>query len=70
MPVARWVESLLWFAITREHTLTELAMAWLASRSLVTSVIAGVTSTEQVHLNAQAVNWQISQHDLAEVDAL
>jgi aryl-alcohol dehydrogenase-like predicted oxidoreductase len=66
----RIVESLLRFATARGHTLTELAMAWLASRPMVATVIAGATSPEQVRINAQAVNWQIPQHDLAELDAV
>ncbi|MEX2549478.1 MAG: aldo/keto reductase [Nitriliruptoraceae bacterium] len=59
-------------ALAREagHTLLELAMSWLASRSPVASVIAGATRPEQVHANAAAAGWRIDTGTLAEVDRI
>lgn len=63
-------EALKAFAASRGHTLLELAFSWLLSRPPVASVIAGATSPEQVRANAAAVNWSVSQEDLAEIDRL
>ncbi len=53
----------------RGHTLLELAMSWLACQPFVSSVIAGATSPEQVEANVQSVEWQMTDDDLAEIDA-
>jgi aryl-alcohol dehydrogenase-like predicted oxidoreductase len=53
------------FAVTRGHTLLELAMSWLASHPPVASVIAGATSPDQVRANAAAVGWRLTPDDLA-----
>jgi len=66
----RITETLKAFAASRNHTLLELAMSWLASRPQVASVIAGATSPEQVRANAAALNWSLTQEDLAEIDRL
>jgi aryl-alcohol dehydrogenase-like predicted oxidoreductase len=64
------VEQLIAFAESRGHTLLELAMSWLASRPAVATVIAGATSAAQVKANAQAVHWQLSDSDIAEIDSI
>jgi aryl-alcohol dehydrogenase-like predicted oxidoreductase len=66
----RVVEALSDFAAKRGHTLLELAMSWLASRPDVPSIIAGATRPEQVEQNIAAVNWNLSDTDLAEIDRL
>jgi aryl-alcohol dehydrogenase-like predicted oxidoreductase len=66
----RIVEALSDFAAKRGHTLLELAMSWLASRPYVPSIIAGATRPEQVEQNIAAVNWVLSDADLAEIDRL
>jgi aryl-alcohol dehydrogenase-like predicted oxidoreductase len=58
------------WARERGHTVGELAIAWLASRPAVSTVITGVTKPEQVAANARAVDWQLSPEDVAEVDRL
>ncbi len=63
------VESLIKFAESRGHTILELAFAWLLSKPVVASVIAGAMSPEQVHANA-AATWQMTSQDLAEINAL
>ena len=64
------VDALGKFAVQRGHTLLELAMSWLASRSPVSSIIAGATRAEQVERNVAAVGWALSAEDLAEIDRL
>jgi aryl-alcohol dehydrogenase-like predicted oxidoreductase len=64
------VERLEAFAIARGHTLLELAMSWLAGLPHMASVIAGATKPEQVHANAAAIGWALTDDDRAEVDDL
>jgi aryl-alcohol dehydrogenase-like predicted oxidoreductase len=58
------------WARERGHTVGELAIAWLASRPAVSTIISGVTRPEQVIANARAVEWQLSPEDIAEIDRL
>jgi aryl-alcohol dehydrogenase-like predicted oxidoreductase len=64
------VESLIEFAETRNHTILELAFAWLLSHKPVASVIAGASKPEQVRANTKAANWQLTSDDLARIDAI
>ena len=64
------VESLIKFAETRNHTILELAFAWLLSHKPVASVIAGASKPEQVRANTKAANWQLTSDDLARIDAI
>lgn len=64
------LEALVAFASERGHSVLELAMGWLASREAVTSVIAGATRPDQVKANVAAIEWKLSDEDLAEVDRL
>jgi aryl-alcohol dehydrogenase-like predicted oxidoreductase len=50
------------------HTLTELALSWLAAQPEVSSVIAGATSPAQVAENVKAMQWKLSAGDLQAVD--
>jgi aryl-alcohol dehydrogenase-like predicted oxidoreductase len=52
------------------HTTLELAMAWLAAQPTVGSVIAGVTSPEQVEANVSAAEWKMTPAEVAEVSAI
>ena len=58
------------FAADRGHELLELAFAWLAARPAVASVIAGATRPDQVVTNTRAVDWKLSDDDLAVIDEL
>ncbi len=58
------------FAQGRGRTMLELALGWLASRTPVSSVIAGATKPEQVEQNVKAVEWLLTPEELAEVDGL
>jgi aryl-alcohol dehydrogenase-like predicted oxidoreductase len=64
------IEKLEEFVRSRDHSMDELAMSWLASHPEVTSVIAGATRPEQVAENTKAVEWKISAEDLKAVDRL
>jgi aryl-alcohol dehydrogenase-like predicted oxidoreductase len=69
---ANWdkIENLTRFAEARGHALLELAMSWLAGRSVVSSVMAGATRPEQVEANVKAIGWELSADDLADVDRI
>jgi len=54
----------------RDHTILELAFAWLAAQPAMTSIIAGATRPEQVAANVAAVDWPLSDDDLARLDQL
>jgi aryl-alcohol dehydrogenase-like predicted oxidoreductase len=64
------VEALTAFAEDRGHTLLELAFSWLAAQPAVSSVIAGATKPEQVHANAAAVGWDLTDDELSEIDRI
>jgi aryl-alcohol dehydrogenase-like predicted oxidoreductase len=64
------VEPLEAWASARGHSLLELAVAWLAAKPTVASVIAGATKPEQVRANAAAATWVLTPSEVAEVDAL
>jgi aryl-alcohol dehydrogenase-like predicted oxidoreductase len=64
------IEALTRFGAERGHSLLEVAIAGLAARPAVTSVIAGATSAEQVQANAAAGSWQLTADDLGALDAI
>lgn len=63
------VERLIQVAESHGHTLLDLAFAWLLARQPVASVIAGATKPSQIQQNAKAVQWKLSEKELADVDA-
>ncbi|HEY4397547.1 MAG TPA: aldo/keto reductase [Acidimicrobiia bacterium] len=64
------VDELRALAGSREHTLLELAFAWLAAQPAMASIIAGATTPDQVAANVAAVDWRLSDADLAQLDEL
>lgn len=58
------------FAKERGHTILELAISWLVAQPVVSSVIAGATSPEQVRANAEAAKWELYPEDLEEIDRI
>ena len=64
------VEKLTAWAADRGHTILELAFAWLLGHPVVSSVIAGATSPEQVKTNAAAGDWRLSPEEVKEVGDL
>ena len=57
------------FASAREHSLLDLAFAWLAAQPAMGSIIAGATKVEQVRANAAAADWKLTDAEVAEVTA-
>lgn len=70
LDAADWdtIEALTAFGAERGHSLLDVAIAGLAARPAVTSVIAGATSAEQVHANAAAGAWELTAEDAAALD--
>ncbi|MBW8812095.1 MAG: aldo/keto reductase [Caulobacterales bacterium] len=64
------VEALTAWAEARGHTLLELAFAWLLGHPVVSSVIAGATSPDQVQANVATAAWALSPDEVAEVGGL
>ncbi len=64
------VAALTAFAEARGHGLLELAFAWLAARPETSSIIAGATRPEQITANVQAIGWELSDDELAEIDGI
>ncbi len=57
------------WARERGHSVGELALAWLAARPAVSTVIAGVRNPDQVSANATAGSWVLSEQDLSDIDS-
>ena len=64
------VEKLIAFAESHGHTILELAFSWLLSREMVSSVIAGATTPEQVRANANAPVWDLTEAQLTEINTI
>jgi aryl-alcohol dehydrogenase-like predicted oxidoreductase len=58
------------WAALRDHSILDVAIAWLLAKPAVVSVIAGATSAGQVRANAAAGQWRLSPGDVVEIDAL
>ncbi len=72
LDAADWdtIEALSAFGAERGHSLLDVAIAGLAARPAVTSVIAGATTAEQVQANVAAGAWQLTAEDVAALDAV
>jgi aryl-alcohol dehydrogenase-like predicted oxidoreductase len=64
------VEKLTAWAEDREHTMAELAEAWLLAQPTVCSVISGLTKIEHLQANVKAADWELTADELAEVTAV
>lgn len=58
------------FARERGRSIGELAIAWLLANPLIGSVIAGVSTPEQLAANVAGAGWQLTKEDLDEVTAV
>jgi aryl-alcohol dehydrogenase-like predicted oxidoreductase len=58
------------FARERGHSVLELAVAWLLSHRWLGSVIAGVTTPEQLSANAAGSAWKLNAEEVAEVEKI
>ncbi|MCA9961442.1 MAG: aldo/keto reductase [Anaerolineales bacterium] len=64
------VEKLTAWAEEREHTMAELAHAWLLAQPSVCSVISGLTKLSHLQANAQAGDWQLTTDEVTAVNAI
>jgi aryl-alcohol dehydrogenase-like predicted oxidoreductase len=64
------VEQLLAFAQERGKSGGDLALAWMLAQPSVCSVIAGVTTPEQVNANVRALDWTLSDEEMAEIEGI
>jgi aryl-alcohol dehydrogenase-like predicted oxidoreductase len=63
-------EQLAAFATERGWTLPQMALAWLLSRKMTVSVIAGADTPEHAAANVTALDVRFSPEDLAEIDRI
>jgi len=64
------VEKMTAWAGERDHTMAELAHAWLLAQPQVCSVISGLTKLEQLQANAKAADWELSADETAELNEI
>jgi aryl-alcohol dehydrogenase-like predicted oxidoreductase len=64
------VEKLTAWAQDRDHTMAELAHAWLLTQPQVCSVISGLTRLEHLQQNAKAADWQLTAEEVSEVNEI
>jgi aryl-alcohol dehydrogenase-like predicted oxidoreductase len=64
------LEALEAFTKARDHSLLDLAFAWLLANPNVSSVIAGATKPEQVEANAATAGWHLTEEEKTEVDEI
>ncbi|HTT89207.1 MAG TPA: aldo/keto reductase [Acidimicrobiales bacterium] len=64
------IEALERYAADHGHTIVELAIAWLAAKPAVASVIAGATKPEQIQANVKGADWVLTEQEVQEVDAI
>ncbi|MFM1959046.1 MAG: hypothetical protein RL588_563 [Pseudomonadota bacterium] len=64
------LEALEHWAEQRGRRILDLAFAWLLGHGVVSSVIAGATSPEQVQANARCAEWILTPEEVEEVRAL
>jgi aryl-alcohol dehydrogenase-like predicted oxidoreductase len=64
------VEKLSVWAQERDHTMNELAHAWLLAQPQVCSVISGLTKLSHLRANAKAGEWQLTAAEVEEVTAV
>lgn len=64
------IEKLEQWAKERDHTMGELAHAWLLSQPQVSSVISGATKLSQVQANAKAADWKLTPEEVAEINSI
>ena len=64
------IEALKKLAIKKGVPLSNLAIRWLLSRPVVSSVIAGAKQPDQVEQNARSYGWELSTDEISRIDAL
>jgi len=64
------LEKLKAFAKAHGHEVAEMALAWLASRPWVSTIIAGASSPEQVTANVASASLNLMPDELAELEKI
>jgi aryl-alcohol dehydrogenase-like predicted oxidoreductase len=64
------VDRLQAYAREHDHSVLELAVAWLLAQRSVVAVITGATRPEQIHANAAAAGWVLTDVQLAAVNEI
>lgn len=75
---SRWTSDRNWelkdkleaWANARGHKINDLPVAWLLTRPMLSSIIAGPESVEMIEANVKAGEWKLSSDEVAELDAL
>jgi aryl-alcohol dehydrogenase-like predicted oxidoreductase len=64
------VENLSKFADKRNHTINELAHAWLLATPQISSVISGATKVDHVLANSKASDWELTAEEIDKIDQI
>jgi aryl-alcohol dehydrogenase-like predicted oxidoreductase len=64
------VEELKKFCAQRGRSMLELAFGWLLTKPVVGSVIAGVSTPEQLRQNVAATGWRLDPAEMAEINRI
>lgn len=64
------IEALEAWSAASDHSLAELAEAWLLAQPSVCSVISGATRIEQIQANVRGAEWKLSAEDLVEINTI
>ncbi|MDD5687482.1 MAG: aldo/keto reductase [Elusimicrobia bacterium] len=62
------VEKLIQFSECRKRNVNSLALAWLLCREEISSVLIGIRNVAQLEGNLNAIDWKLSNTELAEID--
>lgn len=70
MTTENWakLERLTAFAEERDHTILELALAWLLAKPWISVVIPGAREKNQLKANARASDWELTPEEIIEID--
>ena len=63
----RVTERLREFAHETDHTLAQLALAWVLQNDKVSVALAGMRAVAEVEENVKAVDWQLSSTDMTRI---
>lgn len=64
------VEKLESYAADHGHPVSELAIAWLLAKPMVSVVIVGASRVEQVEANAKAADWKLTAEEVQQIEEL
>ncbi len=64
------IERLRHFAAIRNRKLSQLAIAWVISHPAITTIVQECTCVSELDENIKALNWSISQEELAQIELL